>query len=144
MGASESLFDGVSGLSNHQTWMNVIGNNIANVNTTGYKDLQFNFADVIYQTLKGASGGVAQGPGGTDFNQVGLGTQNASIISNQQEGSLSTTNLPTDFAIEGDGFFIVNDGQADHYTRDSNFIVDGQGNINAASTGFHLRGYGLK
>ena len=144
MGASEAMFDGVSGLSNHQTWMNVIGNNIANVNTTGFKEQQFNFADAISQTLRGASSAVAGGAGGTDFQQVGLGTQAGSIVSNQQEGSLQTTNLPTDFAIQGDGFFIVSDGQASHYTRDSNFIVDGFGNINSAATGFHLQGYGLK
>jgi flagellar hook protein FlgE len=79
-----------------------------------------------------------------DFQQVGLGTQSGSIISNQQEGSLQTTNLPTDFAIQGDGFFIVSDGQAQHYTRDSNFIVDGFGNVNSAASGDHLQGYGLK
>jgi flagellar hook protein FlgE len=144
MGVSESLFDGVSGLSNHQTWMDVIGNNIANVNTTGFKDQQYNFADVIYQTIKGASAGVVGGAGGTDFEQIGLGSHTGSLISNQQEGSLQTTNIPTDFAIQGDGFFIVNDGQANHYTRDSNFIVDGAGNINSAATGYHLQGYGLK
>src|SRR5690348_18490869 len=105
MGVSESLFDGVSGLSNHQTWMDVIGNNIANVNTTGFKDQQYNFADVIYQTIKGASAGVVGGAGGTDFEQIGLGSHTGSLISNQQEGSLQTTNIPTDFAIQGDGFF---------------------------------------
>ncbi len=144
MGGSESLFDGVSGLSNHQTWMNVIGNNIANVNTTGYKDQLFNFMDQLSEVIRGASAAVPGGPGGTDFVQIGLGTQNGSIISNQQQGSLQTTNLPTDFAIQGDGFFIVSDGVANHYTRDSNFIVDGFGNINQASTGFHLQGYGLQ
>ena len=144
MGGSESLFDGVSGLSNHQTWMNVIGNNIANVNTSGYKNELWNFMDQLSETVRGASSGVPGGPGGTDFIQIGLGTQNGSIINNQQQGSLQTTNLPTDFAIQGDGFFIVSDGVATHYTRDSNFIVDGFGNINQASTGFHLQGYGLK
>ena len=144
MGASESLFDGVSGLANHQTWMNVIGNNIANVNTAGFKDQDFNFADIISQTLRGASSAVAGGPGGTDANQVGLGVGSGSITTNEQQGSLQTTNLATDFAIQGDGLFIVSDGNATHYTRDGNFIVDGFGNINQASTGFHLQGYGLK
>jgi flagellar hook protein FlgE len=144
MGGSESLFDGVSGLSDHQTWMDVIGNNIANVNTSGFKADQFNFEDQLSQELQGASAAVQGGPGGTDFEQVGLGTHIGSILSNQQQGSLQTTNLPTDFAIQGDGFFIVNDGQANFYTRDSNFIVDGFGNINSAATGFHLQGYGIK
>src|SRR5579884_411955 len=67
MGGSESLFDGVSGLSNHQTWMNVIGNNIANVNTTGYKDQLFNFMDQLSEVIRGASAAVPGGPGGTDF-----------------------------------------------------------------------------
>ncbi|HLQ33819.1 MAG TPA: flagellar hook-basal body complex protein [Chloroflexota bacterium] len=138
------MFDGVSGLQNHQTWMNVIGNNIANVNTSGYKDGLFNFMDQLSETIRGASAGTPGGPGGTDFVQTGLGTQNGSITSNQQQGSLQTTNLPTDFAIQGDGFFIVSDGVASHYTRDSNFIVDGFGNINQASTGFHLQGHGLR
>ncbi|MHB8618628.1 MAG: flagellar hook-basal body complex protein, partial [Chloroflexota bacterium] len=144
MGGSGALFDGVSGLNNHQTWMNVIGNNIANVNTTGFKDQQYNFSDVIYQTLRGASSAVSGGAGGTNFQQMGLGTQAGSILTNEQQGSLQTTNLPTDFAIQGDGFFIVNDGVSNHYTRDSNFIVDGFGNINSAATGNHLQGYGLK
>src|SRR5438105_1211762 len=129
MGASESLFNGVSGLTNHQAWMNVIGNNIANVNTTGFKASLFNFSDVIYETIKGASAATVNGPGGTDFTQIGLGTQNASIITNQSQGSLQTTSLPTDFAIQGNGFFMVNDGQSNHYARDSNFIVDGYGNL---------------
>src|SRR5437868_13351386 len=106
MGASASMFDGVSGLSNHQQWMNIIGNNIANVNTSGFKDNQFNFADTISQTIRGASSAVAGGPGGTNSIQVGLGVQGGSIISNQQEGSLQSTNLPTDFAIHADGSFI--------------------------------------
>src|SRR5579862_967732 len=144
MGASESLFDGVSGLQNHQTWMDVIGNNIANVNTSGFKTDQFDFASQLSETLQGASAPVNGGLGGTDFSQVGLGTQEGSIISNQQEGSLQTTNLPTDFAIQGDGFFIVNNGESNFYTRNSNFIVDGLGNVNQAATGFHLQGYGIK
>jgi flagellar hook protein FlgE len=144
MGASGSLFDGVSGLDNHQQWMNVIGNNIANVNTSGFKDQQFNFSDIISQTIRGASSASAGGPGGTDAIQIGLGVGQGSMISNQAQGALQTTNLATDFAIQGDGFFIVSDGNADHYTRDSNFIVDGFGNINMASTGDHLQGYGLK
>src|SRR5581483_2866839 len=94
--------------------------------------------------LKGASASVNGGIGGTDFDQLGIGTETGSILSNQQQGSLQTTNLPTDIAIEGDGFFIVNDGAGNHYTRDANFLVDGFGNINQASTGFHLQGYGIK
>ena len=144
MGGSGALFDGVAGLDNHQAWMNVIGNNIANVNTAGFKDNAFNFQDVIYQTLQGASSATTGGPGGTDFEQIGLGTKTGSIMTNQQQGSLQTTNLPTDFAIQGDGFYIVNNGQSNFYTRDSNFIVDAFGNINSAATGYHLQGYGLK
>src|SRR5581483_3557112 len=143
MGASESLFDGVSGLSNHQTWMNVIGNNIANVNTAGFKSQEFNFVDQLNEVLKAANAPTLGGAGGTNFAQNGIGTMLGSITSNQQQGSLQTTNIPTDFAIQGDGFFIVNDGSANHYTRDANFIVDGFGNINMAATGFHLQGYGL-
>src|SRR6185312_14204871 len=110
MGASESLFDGVSGLSGHQTWMNVIGNNIANVNTAGFKDQNFNFADQFSQTIKGSTASQIGGPGGTDAIQIGLGTQDGSITNNQAQGSLQTTNVNTDFGIEGDGFFLVSDG----------------------------------
>src|SRR6185437_9705814 len=76
--------------------------------------------------------------------QIGLGTQDGSITNNQAQGSLQTTNVNTDFGIEGDGFFLVSDGNANHYTRDGHYIVDGFGNINQASTGYHLQGYGLK
>jgi flagellar hook protein FlgE len=144
MGASASMFDGVAGLSNHQQWMNIIGNNIANVNTAGFKDDLFNFADVISQTIRGASASIPGGPGGTDALQAGLGVGAGSVIGNQQQGSLQTTNVSTDFAIQGEGFFIVSDGVSNHYTRDANFIVDGFGNINMAATGLHLQGYGLK
>src|SRR3954452_11349026 len=101
MGGSGSLFDGVSGLSNHQSYMNVIGNNIANVNTAGFKASLFNFADQLYSTMKGANAPVSGGVGGTNFSQIGIGTMLGSIVHNQQQGSLQTTNIPTDFAIQG-------------------------------------------
>jgi flagellar hook protein FlgE len=99
-----SLWSGVSGLQTSQDFMDVVGNNVANVNTVGYKASQINFSDVLAQTLSGATG--PQGAlGGMNPMQIGLGTQVASTSKNFSQGSLQTTNVTTNLAIQGNGFF---------------------------------------
>ena len=104
-----SLFSGVSGLKNHQTRMDVIGNNIANVNTTGFKGSRVTFQDILSQNIAGAAS--AQGnKGGTNPKQIGLGMGMASIDTNFGDGSLQSTGKNTDLALSGNGFFILGDG----------------------------------
>ncbi|HHW19408.1 MAG TPA: flagellar hook protein FlgE [Firmicutes bacterium] len=125
-----SLFSAVSGLRAHQTRMDVIGNNIANVNTPGYKSSRVTFQEVFSQTLRGASsptGTNMQERGGTNPLQVGLGVTIASIDTIQTPGNLQPTSRLTDVAIEGNGFFVVSDGGRQAYTRVGNFTVDGDG-----------------
>jgi flagellar hook protein FlgE len=126
-----SLYSGVSGLRNHQTRQDVIGNNISNVNTTGFKAGRANFQDMLSQTLKGASS--AQGNlGGTNPMQVGLGMSVASIDTLFNDGSLQSTGVASDLAISGDGFFVVADGNKQYYTRAGNFSFDAAGNYETA------------
>lgn len=137
-----SLFAGVSGLKNHQTRMDVIGNNIANVNTTGFKASRVNFQDILSQTLQGASS--AQGNlGGTNPMQIGLGMGVASIDTLFTDGSIQSTGKQTDLSIQGDGFFIVSDngGTNQYYTRAGNFDFDAAGNYVLPGTGLKVMGY---
>lgn len=126
-----SMFAGVSGLKTHQAKMDVIGNNIANVNTVGYKAQTVSFQEVFSQTLKGA-GSPQGGTGGTNPQQVGLGVNVASMDVNHTQGSTQRTDNPTDVMIDGDGFFAVtNDPNAQNrfYTRAGNFSLDKSGNL---------------
>ena len=115
-----SLFSAVSGLRTHQTRMDVIGNNIANVNTPGYKSSRATFQEVFSQTLQGAgspSGTSTTERGGTNPMQVGLGVDVASIDTIQTPGNLQPTGRSTDVAIEGNGFFVVLDGETKAYSK---------------------------
>ncbi|MDN5330942.1 MAG: flagellar hook protein FlgE [Tepidanaerobacteraceae bacterium] len=135
-----SMFSAVTGLRNHQTMMDVIGNNIANVNTVGFKKSRVTFQDALYQTIKGASS--AQGNrGGTNPMQVGLGMTLASIETLHTPSSLEATGNMTDLAIEGDGFFILSDGQNYYYTRAGNFGFDEEGNLVSTSNGLKVLGW---
>ncbi len=126
-----SLFSGVSGLRAHQTMLDVVGNNIANVNTIGFKSSQIEFEDTLSQALKAA--GAPQGTqGGTNPAQVGLGVQVAAINTTFTQGPAETTGVSTDLMIQGDGFFIVNDGGQQVYTRDGAFRFDANGNLTTA------------
>ncbi|MDA8233839.1 MAG: flagellar basal-body rod protein FlgF [Clostridia bacterium] len=123
-----SMFAGVSGLRNHQTRMDVIGNNIANVNTAGFKKSRVTFQDMLNQTVQGASS--PQGSrGGTNPQQVGLGMTIASIDTIQTQGNLQSTGKMTDLAVQGDGFFMLGIGSDIIYTRAGNFDVDTNGNL---------------
>jgi flagellar hook protein FlgE len=137
---TRAIWASVSGLDHHQTWMDVLGNNIANVNTAGYKDSRFEFEDVLSQSIRGATPATPGGTGGTNPEQVGLGTTNGSVNTIVTQGSLQPTNVPTDIAITGNGYFILSDGNNQHFSRDSVFQVDGVGNLVNAATGLHLQG----
>lgn len=124
-----SLFSGVSGLKAHQTKMDVIGNNISNVNTVGFKASSVTFADVFYQTTQSASGSnTATGTAGRNAMQIGLGSKVAAISTSMNvTGASQRTDNPFDIMIEGDGFFIVNYGGANYFTKAGSFSVDSQG-----------------
>ncbi|RLE09063.1 flagellar hook protein FlgE [Candidatus Aerophobetes bacterium] len=135
-----SLFSAVSGLRNHQVQMDVIGNNIANVNTVAFKSSRCLFQDMLSQTLK-AAGGPTEGRGGTNPQQVGLGMRISSIDNIFTQGNLMSTQNKTDLAIEGDGFFILSDGESTFYTRAGNFKFDIEGNLVNPSNGYIVQGY---
>lgn len=125
-----SLFSGVSGLRIHQTKMDVIGNNISNVNTVGFKRSTTVFMDVISQTLSGATAASdTTGKGGTNPTQVGLGSNVSAINTVMTGGSTERTDNPTDVMISGDGFFIVSDVTGYYFTRAGAFQVDDAGNL---------------
>ena len=138
-----SLFSGVAGLKTHQTRMDVIGNNIANVNTTAYKSQSMVFNDLLYQTTQAASGANNNtGRGGINPRQIGLGAKTGAISTAiTMQGSAQSTNNPWDVMIEGESFFIVSDGSSNFFTRDGSFTVDGAGNLVMASTGFTVMGW---
>ena len=135
-----SLFAGVSGLKNHQVKMNVIGNNIANINTIGYKASRVNFQEALVQTFKGA-GRPSNVSGGTNPIQLGLGMQVATIDNIFLQGGLETTGQITDLAIQGSGFFILGDANNNtFYTRAGAFGIDGNSNLVDPATGLFVMG----
>ena len=136
-----SMFSGVSGLKGHQTRMDVIGNNIANVNTTGFKSSRVTFADMISQNLSGASSPTGN-IGGVNPKQVGLGMSVASTDLIYTNGSVQQTGKNTDIAISrGDGLFVVKRGEQQFYTRNGAFSFDAEGNLTIPSTGLYVQGY---
>ncbi|MFY9176238.1 MAG: flagellar hook protein FlgE [Caldicoprobacterales bacterium] len=136
-----SMFSGVSGLRSHQTRMDVIGNNIANINTVGFKASRVTFQEIYNQTLKAASAPTsATGRGGVNAHQVGLGVSVASINVLHTQSGAQRTDKATDLAIEGDGFFVVSDGVTNFYTRAGNFDIDPQGYL-VSATGLKVQGW---
>ncbi|MCR5303991.1 MAG: flagellar hook-basal body complex protein [Lachnospiraceae bacterium] len=136
-----SLYSGVAGLRTHQTRMDVIGNNIANVNTTAYKTQSMSFADLLYQNVHSSTGATAV-KGGTNARQIGLGTMTGSISTAiTKQGAAQTTNNPFDLMINGDNFFIVNNGKQNFFTRDGSFNVDAAGNLVMNSNGYIVQGW---
>lgn len=136
-----SMYSGITGMKNFQVKLDVIGNNIANVNTYGFKKGRTTFQDLVSQQLSGASApGAARG--GINPKQIGLGSQLASIDTIGTQGSLQTTGRPLDLAISGDGFFLVEDVEGNQfYTRAGNFYLDSEGFL-VNSNGFYLLGDG--
>lgn len=135
-----SMFAGVSGLRNHQIRMDVIGNNIANVNTMGFKSSRVSFQEVFNQTIRGASAPSGQ-RGGTNPQQVGLGMTVASIDTFQTQGNLQLTGKETDLAVQGNGFFIMNDSGQRVYTRSGNFDLDADGYLIDPGSGLRVQGW---
>nr|MBN2278333.1 flagellar hook-basal body complex protein [candidate division Zixibacteria bacterium] len=134
-----SMFAGVSGLRNHQVKMNVIGNNIANVNTVGFKTGRVTFREALVQTYKGA-GRPSTISGGTNPLQLGLGMGVSTIDNLFQQGGLETTGQITDLAIQGSGFFVLSDGSGKYYTRAGAFGFDANSTLVDPSTGMFVQG----
>ena len=139
-----SLYSAISGLKNHQTMMDVIGNNIANVNTTGFKSSRVTFATQLSQTLRGASApdtvNTPPAYGGTNAVQVGLGAALGSIDQIMNQGSTQTTGNATDMMIQGDGFFVLSNNGQTVYTRAGNFTLDSEGNLVSPGSGALVQG----
>jgi len=154
-----SMYSGISGLKVNQTKLDVIGNNIANVGTTAFKNQRIRFQDVLSQNLKFATGASAN-VGGTNPSQVGLGVEVAGIDTMVSQGNMQPTGRNLDFAVDGDGYFVVARGKADgtlevkadgtvktknddltvNYTRDGSFTLDDQGQL-LTSDGYRVLGY---
>jgi flagellar hook protein FlgE len=135
-----SLYAGVSGLQNHQTRMDVLGNNIANVNTTGFKKGRATFQDMLSQTLSGAAK-PNDTVGGVNPQQIGLGMMVSSIDTLFTQGALQSTGVMTDVALQGDGFFVVKDGEKSYYTRNGAFALDSQGRLVNPANGMRVQGW---
>lgn len=134
---------GVSGLQVHQTMLDVAGNNLANVNTYGYKSSRVAFAELLSETMREATPPAAAG-GGTNPLQIGAGVSLASIDRNMGQGTLTFTGQPLDMAIEGNGFFTLNDGAKDVFTRVGAFAVDANYNLVDPATGFRVQRTGTE
>jgi flagellar hook protein FlgE len=134
-----SLFSGVSGLRNHQVRMDVIGNNVANVNTVAFKEGRVTFKEGFAQLLQGASRPPGD-QGGINPIQIGLGMQIGSIDQLFSQGNIETTGLNTDLAIQGDSFFVVRKGNQSFYTRSGNFQIDALGQMVSPTNGFVVQG----
>lgn len=135
-----SLFSGISGLRSHQTMLDVTGNNIANVNTTGFKSSQTQFQDTLSQMLQNG-GGAQDGVGGTNPAQVGLGVRVAGITTNFTQGASQMTGRSTDMMIQGDGFFVVRKGAESYYTRAGSFDFDSTGQMVLPGEGALVQGW---
>ncbi len=139
-----SLYAGVAGLRTHQTKMDVLGNNIANVNTTSFKSQSITFSDLMYQTTQTASG-ATETKGGVNARQIGLGAKSGAIATAiESQGATQTTNNPFDIMITGKSFFVVNNGKENLYTRDGSFYIDGAGNLAMQSNGYFVQGWAAK
>jgi flagellar hook protein FlgE len=136
---SRALFTAVSGLRNHQVWLDVIGNNIANANTTGFKTSSVIFDDILGQTITTGIAPTAT-KGGVNPMQIGLGMKVSSVTPNFLQGSIQTTNRRTDLAIQGDGFFVAVNGSERVYSRAGAFSLDANGNLVDSATGYKVLG----
>jgi len=135
-----AIYAGVTGLQVHQRRLDVIASNIANVNTTGYRSARVLFQDLFSQTLIGPRAPVGAF-GGNNAMQVGLGVRLASIDTNFGQGTLQTTGVASDLAIQGAGFFILNDGTGNYYTRDGSFDINANGQLIDSATGLFVQGF---
>ena len=136
----QALLAGVASVKAQQTRMNVIGNNLANVNTTSFKAGRVTFQDMISQTTQGATR-PGDNLGGTNPKQIGLGVRVGATDVNNEQGSLGATNRPSDLALQGQGYFLVPSGDGVAYTRDGAFDLDADGDLVQTSTGNRLLGW---
>src|SRR5438067_8503457 len=134
-----SLSTAVSGLRNQQTRMDVIGNNVANVNTIAFKTGRVTFQEGFAQMMGSATRPGSGGGGGTNPSEIGLGAQVGSIDRLFSQGSLETTGQTTDLAVQGNAFFVLNNGDQHYYSRAGNFQLDANGNL-VATNGFNVQG----
>lgn len=137
-----AMYSGVAGLKTHQTKMDVIGNNIANVNTVAFKSSSTTFSEIMYQRVSSASGPNANGRGGINAKQIGLGVNMASTTVNiSSPGATQTTGGAFDLAITGDNFFVVNNGSGNLFTKAGAFDIDEAGSLVMKSTGYYVMGW---
>ncbi|MEB3198125.1 MAG: flagellar hook protein FlgE [Candidatus Sericytochromatia bacterium] len=137
-----SIFTGVSGMRNHQARMDVIGNNIANVNTSGFKYSRVAFADKVSQLISPSTApGGSIDRGGVNLKQVGLGMSVATVDTVNTQGTIQTTGKVTDLALQGNGYFVMQDGPQRYYTRNGGFDFDRNGNLVAPGSGLKVMGY---
>ncbi len=135
-----SMYSGVSGLLSHQKKMDVIGNNIANVNTTAFKSSNIVFEELFSQLVASAAQPTENGRGGINPQQIGLGVSIGNVTTNMSKGSIQATDNPNDLAIDGEGFFVVTDGSGIYYTRAGSFNVDKDGNL-VNGSGYKVMGW---
>ncbi len=139
MALLNSLFSGVSGMQNHQSMMDVIGNNIANVNTIGFKGSRVTFSDTFNQFVK-AGTNPTETSGGTNTFQVGLGMKINSIDRNWNQGTFDRTGITTDLALQGPGMFIMKSNGQNFYSRAGAFVFDADGNLVSSQNGAVVQG----
>jgi flagellar hook protein FlgE len=139
---ASSLLSGVSGLRVHQSLLDTVGNNLANINTIGFKSARIRFADLLSEDLRPATGAVDSRVGGTNPLQIGLGVRIAGVDTILKQGSIEATGNELDLAIQGDGFFVATDGIANFYTRAGAFGVDEENNLVDPATGYRIVRYG--
>jgi len=139
---ANSLLTGISGLRGHQKMLEVIGNNLANVNTTAFKTSRTLFSDLIYESQRGASAGTAGTLGSVNPLQIGTGSQVTSVDRNFSQGNLESTGEDLDAAIDGDGFFVAESGNGRVFTRSGAFSIDETGHLEDSSTGYLLQRFG--
>jgi len=139
-----SLMAGVSGVKSHQTMLDVTGNNIANVNTTGFKKSVTIFQDLLYQDARGATTPDGDnGYGGTNAMQIGSGVKVGAVETIHSQGNLQYTGSRNDMMIQGDGYFILRNGASSLYSRAGNFGLDGSSNLVQSGTGYMVQGYSM-
>lgn len=142
-----TLLTGVSGLSSHQRMIDVVGHNLANLNTAGYKSRRATFSDVFYETIRSGSGGVNSGGigtvGGSNPAQLGNGSKLASIAVNHSQGELDVTGAEYDMALDGEGFFVLQSENGPLYTRAGAFGVDSEGFLVDTASGYRVQRHGL-
>src|SRR5262249_3611272 len=140
--ALNALFVGASGLTANSTALDVVGNNLANINTTGYKTQRTLFKDMVYQTLSAGSS-ASQTTGGTNPIQFGFGVGVGAVDSLLAQGNLSAAGRNLDVGIQGSGFFVASDGTQNMFTRAGSFSIDSNGFLVDPTTGFRIQRSGV-